>query len=118
MLVRSKFHRPLFIFSVNCDLIAPQSSPSLALLQVVDASAVFDSNCITPGTEFMARVSAHLRYFIRKKQHEDPIWRRLHVVFSGHEVFLRVAKLLPLFLLLLPFILAILVSSLSMFSSN
>jgi hypothetical protein len=86
---------------------------------VVDASAVFDSNCITPGTEFMARVSAHLRYFIRKKQHEDPIWRRLHVVFSGHEVFLRVAKLLPLFLLLLlPFILAFLVSSLSMFSSN
>ena len=32
------------------------------------------------------QVSAHLRYFIRKKQQEDPVWRRLHIVFSGHEV--------------------------------
>mmetsp|Transcript_39060 Transcript_39060/g.87348 ORF Transcript_39060/g.87348 Transcript_39060/m.87348 type:complete len:1924 (+) Transcript_39060:98-5869(+) len=54
--------------------------------EVVDASAVFDSNCITPGTEFMQRVSEHLQYFIRKKQSEDPVWRRLTVVFSGHEV--------------------------------
>jgi len=54
--------------------------------EVVDEKAVFDSNCITPGTAFMAKVSAHLRYFIRKKQGEDPIWRRLHIVFSGHEV--------------------------------
>jgi 5'-3' exoribonuclease 1 len=54
--------------------------------EVVDASATFDSNCITPGTPFMNRVSEHLRYFIRKKQAEDPLWRRLTVVFSGHEV--------------------------------
>ena len=31
-------------------------------------------------------MSEHLRYFIRKKQSEDPIWRRLTVIFSGHEV--------------------------------
>eukprot|EP01138_Halocafeteria_seosinensis_P005034 gb/GECG01005147.1/.p1 GENE.gb/GECG01005147.1/~~gb/GECG01005147.1/.p1 ORF type:complete len:1649 (+),score=221.87 gb/GECG01005147.1/:1-4947(+) len=47
---------------------------------------VFDSNCITPGTEFMAKVSKHLKYFIRKKLHEDPVWQRLRIVFSGHEV--------------------------------
>jgi 5'-3' exoribonuclease 1 len=52
----------------------------------VDAASVFDSNCITPGTPFMARVSEHLRYFIRKKQKEDEVWRRLTIVFSGHEV--------------------------------
>ena len=47
---------------------------------------VFDSNCITPGTEFMARVSAAIQYFIRKKIKEDPLWRNLKVIFSGHEV--------------------------------
>ena len=47
---------------------------------------VFDSNCITPGTEFMAKVSDVIKYFIRKKIKEDPLWRGLKVIFSGHEV--------------------------------
>lgn len=47
---------------------------------------VFDSNCITPGTEFMARVSETIKYFIRKKIKEDPVWRNLKVIFSGHEI--------------------------------
>ena len=47
---------------------------------------VFDSNCITPGTEWMARVSANIKYFIKRKIKEDPIWRRFKVIFSGHEV--------------------------------
>jgi len=46
----------------------------------------FDSNCITPGTEFMARVSECIKYFIRKKIKEDPLWRNLKIIFSGHEV--------------------------------
>lgn len=51
-----------------------------------EGAAVFDSNCITPGTEFMARVSDCIKYFIRKKIKEDPLWRNLNVIFSGHEV--------------------------------
>ena len=47
---------------------------------------VFDSNCITPGTEWMARISANIKYFIKRKIKEDPIWRRFKVIFSGHEV--------------------------------
>ncbi|KAG7363576.1 XRN 5'-3' exonuclease [Nitzschia inconspicua] len=47
---------------------------------------VFDSNCITPGTEFMARVSETIKYFIRKKIKEDPIWRDLKIIFSGQEI--------------------------------
>jgi len=47
---------------------------------------LFDSNCITPGTEFMARVSETIKYFIRKKIKEDPLWRNLKIIFSGHEL--------------------------------
>jgi 5'-3' exonuclease len=43
----------------------------------------FDSNCITPGTEFMARLGKHLRFFIRRKMAEDPLWQKPAVVFSG-----------------------------------
>lgn len=46
----------------------------------------FDSNCITPGTEFMTRLSEHLKFYIRKRIQEDVLWRKLQVVFSGHEV--------------------------------
>lgn len=47
---------------------------------------VFDSNCITPGTEFLAKVSVTIQYFIRKKIKEDPLWHGLTVIFSGHDV--------------------------------
>ena len=43
----------------------------------------FDSNCITPGTSFMHRLGKHLRFFIRKKMSEDPLWQTPNVVFSG-----------------------------------
>jgi 5'-3' exoribonuclease 1 len=53
---------------------------------VPDADSRFDSNCITPGTPFMARLGAHLRFFIRKKISEDVAWQKPTVIFSGHEV--------------------------------
>ncbi|KAK7749459.1 exonuclease II Exo2 [Cytospora paraplurivora] len=46
----------------------------------------FDSNCITPGTEFMAKLSRQLRYFINKKVSEDKEWQGCEIVLSGHEV--------------------------------
>ena len=46
----------------------------------------FDSNCITPGTEFMARLTQQLKYFISKKASEDSDWQGVEVVLSGHEV--------------------------------
>jgi 5'-3' exoribonuclease 1 len=55
-------------------------------LQVESQAAVFDSNCITPGTEFLAKVSTMIRFFIRRKIRDDPLWRNLQVVFSGHDV--------------------------------
>jgi len=46
----------------------------------------FDSNCITPGTEFMAKLTQQLKYFINKKVSEDLDWQNVEVVLSGHEV--------------------------------
>lgn len=52
----------------------------------VDEESAFDSNCITPGTDFMDQVSKYLKWFIRKKIKEDALWRNLEIVFSGHDV--------------------------------
>lgn len=46
----------------------------------------FDSNCITPGTIFMKKLTAQLRYFIAKKVSEDAGWRDIQVVLSGPDV--------------------------------
>ena len=37
----------------------------------------FDSNVITPGTEFMWKLSEHFKFFIRKKIKEDVAWQEL-----------------------------------------
>ncbi|KAI9812956.1 MAG: hypothetical protein M1826_002739 [Phylliscum demangeonii] len=65
----------------------------------------FDSNCITPGTEFMAKLTKQLKYFINKKISEDAEWQGVEVVLSGHEVpgegehkimeYIRLAKAQP-----------------------
>ncbi|PRT54494.1 5'-3' exoribonuclease 1 [Wickerhamiella sorbophila] len=46
----------------------------------------FDTNAITPGTEFMAKLTVQLKYFIHRKVTEDADWQDIRVVLSGHEV--------------------------------
>lgn len=46
----------------------------------------FDSNAITPGTEFMAKLTENLKYFIHKKMSEDSRWSNIKIILSGHEV--------------------------------
>ncbi|XP_067640646.1 5'-3' exoribonuclease 1 isoform X2 [Eurosta solidaginis] len=45
----------------------------------------FDSNCITPGTEFMVRLNEALRYFVKCKISSDPLWQKCRVILSGHD---------------------------------
>ncbi|SCV00686.1 LANO_0F08086g1_1 [Lachancea nothofagi CBS 11611] len=46
----------------------------------------FDSNCITPGTEFMAKLTQNLKYFIHDKVSNDSAWSSAKIILSGHEV--------------------------------
>ncbi|KPI87629.1 putative 5'-3' exonuclease [Leptomonas seymouri] len=53
--------------------------------EVPEEKDVFDSNCITPGTPFMVRVSKEFQYFITMKLATDPAWQNCEVIFSGHD---------------------------------
>ncbi|XP_037926707.1 5'-3' exoribonuclease 1 isoform X1 [Hermetia illucens] len=48
-------------------------------------TARFDSNCITPGTEFMVRLQDALKYFVKLKMSTNPLWQRCRIILSGHE---------------------------------
>jgi 5'-3' exonuclease len=73
--------------------------------EVAEDEELFDSNQITPGTPFMARVSEQLKYYIRRRLRDDPAWRDLRIIYSGHDVpgegehkivtWIRAAKMLP-----------------------
>ncbi|XP_024906535.1 5'-3' exoribonuclease 1 isoform X2 [Pteropus alecto] len=53
--------------------------------ETLPTEARFDSNCITPGTEFMARLHEHLKYFVNLKISTDKSWQGVTIYFSGHE---------------------------------
>ncbi|XP_068209934.1 5'-3' exoribonuclease 1-like isoform X1 [Palaemon carinicauda] len=53
--------------------------------EVLPTEERFDSNCITPGTEFMARLDTHLQYFVTHKISHDKLWQNCKVIYSGHE---------------------------------
>ncbi|XP_034558490.1 5'-3' exoribonuclease 1 isoform X2 [Notolabrus celidotus] len=53
--------------------------------EVLPTEARFDSNCITPGTDFMARLQEQLKYFVHNKLSTDRLWHNVNVYLSGHE---------------------------------
>lgn len=61
--------------------------------QVMPSEERFDSNCITPGTEFMWKLQKQLKYFVHKKTTTDPLWQQVKVVLSGQDVRLLVEAL-------------------------
>ncbi|CAF0749442.1 unnamed protein product [Adineta steineri] len=44
----------------------------------------FDTNSITPGTQFMANLHEQLKYFVHVKLTTDPLWEGVDVHLSGH----------------------------------
>ncbi|MEN2496252.1 MAG: 5'-3' exoribonuclease 2 [Marteilia pararefringens] len=46
----------------------------------------FDSNCITPGTEFMLFISESLRYYIIDRITNHPAWRHITVILSDGNI--------------------------------
>lgn len=53
--------------------------------QVLPSEQRFDSNCITPGTEFMIKLNNAMKKMIRDKMTNDPAWQKVEVILSGHE---------------------------------
>lgn len=98
--------KPNKVFYMAIDGVAPRAKMNqqrarrfrtayeaeLNLKKAIEEGAVipkedpFDSNCITPGTEFMAKLTNNLKYFIHKKITEDNNWANVEIILSGHEV--------------------------------
>lgn len=52
----------------------------------IPKEARFDSNCITPGTLFMSRLTEQLKYFVTWKISTNKLWQKCKIILSGPEV--------------------------------
>jgi 5'-3' exoribonuclease 2 len=67
-------------------LLRAQWTASGRVPPVPATTQAFDSNVITPGTQFMHRLGSLLKAFVHEKASSDPQWQGLHVIFSDSSV--------------------------------
>ncbi|VUZ47462.1 unnamed protein product [Hymenolepis diminuta] len=53
--------------------------------QKIDEMSLFDSNVISPGTEFMVRLHEFFKSYIANQITNDSTWRRVDIIYSGHD---------------------------------
>mmetsp|Transcript_16775 Transcript_16775/g.45699 ORF Transcript_16775/g.45699 Transcript_16775/m.45699 type:complete len:246 (-) Transcript_16775:1408-2145(-) len=46
----------------------------------------FDANSVTPGTEFMSKLSTFLKYHIKERIQQSPLWKTAKVILSDSNV--------------------------------
>jgi 5'-3' exonuclease len=51
-----------------------------------EGSNEFDSNCITPGTQFMDELTSYIDCHVRLQKRTNPLWKPLEVLFSNEKV--------------------------------
>lgn len=54
-------------------------------MYVAADSTPFDSNCISPGTEFMQQLTDALNYYVNERLSSNSLWYDVEVVLSGAE---------------------------------
>jgi 5'-3' exoribonuclease 2 len=55
---------------------------ALGLQAPPSSGASWDSNVITPGTEFMDKLSVYIRFYILDRMNRSPAWKAIKVIFS------------------------------------
>lgn len=82
-------HRRMGDITNGVDALSPSSADESGIAgektEKIDGG-VFDTNAITPGTEFMHRLDLFLQEIISYKISADERWRNVNVIYSGYRV--------------------------------
>jgi 5'-3' exoribonuclease 1 len=80
-----KLVRPRRLLYISNDGPAPIAKQSQQRQRrfASEPSSGFDSNSLTPGTEFMAELTEYMEFAIRREIQTNEAWKKFRVIFSG-----------------------------------
>lgn len=70
----------------QAEVIKKMEATGKTIDQAIKNHRVFDTNLITPGTPFMDKLAASLRYWTTYKLNMDPAWKDIKVIISDSTV--------------------------------